>query len=751
MRNIAHRGLVLAVFVSALIVAGGAWAVPITFQVRMSEQIVLGNFDPEQDFVDLAGTFNEWGSLSLLPLSDADGDSIYEITLSGFAADDYIEYKFRLNGHWGGTEEFPGVGFNRVYTVQPTDNLILVWYNDLAPGSGHTGVGELHWWNDAVFYEILVRSFQDSDGDGIGDFPGLTAKLDYLNDGDPATDTDLGITGIWLMPINDSPSYHGYDATDYEAINPNYGTMADFEAFLAAAHARGIKVIIDYVMNHCSNQHPWFLAAEQNDPTYRDYFRWSNNDPGETGPWGQPVWHWNASGWYYGLFYSGMPDLNYDTPAVKDAMFNSASFWLDTVGVDGFRLDAVLYVDEDANQLQNTPETLQFWQDFNTHVKAVNPAVLSVGEAWTGSNTVVQYVSDDRLDLCFEFDLSYAMVGAAIEADPGYLGSKATQVYDLYPYLQYATFLTNHDQDRSFTVLGEDLGKAKVAAGIYLTMPGVPFVYYGEELGMTGSGAHEFIRSPMQWTDGFAAGFSTSTPWQPVNSNFLQYNVQDEELDPASLLNWYKQLIKVRNQTPALRHGMYATLNSSAASVMAYVRDDEQQVVLCVANTSSFGESNVTLSGSASSLVPGDYTVVNLLEPADTFAVTISAAYEISSLNLAGHQVAIYEFFTASAVGDGGGELPRTGLRLEQNRPNPFNPSTTIRYTLPVEAQVRLGIYDVAGREVAVLMNEHQSAGAQEMRWNGEDEAGRAVSAGVYFVRLDAGRDMRFAKITLVK
>jgi alpha-amylase len=446
-----------------------------------------------------------------------------------------------------------------------------------------------------------------------------------------------------------------------------------------------------------------------------------------------------------------MPDLNYDTPAVKDAMFNSASFWLDTVGVDGFRLDAVLYVDEDTGQLQNTPETLQFWQDFNLHVKADNPDVLSVGEAWTGSNTVVQYVIDNRLDLCFEFDLSYAMVGAANNADPGYLGSKARQVYDLYPYLQYATFLTNHDQERSFTVLGEDLGKAKVAAGLYLTMPGVPFVYYGEEIGMTGRKPDELLRSPMQWTDGFAAGFSTSTPWQPVNTNFQQYNVQDEELDNASLLNWYKRLIKVRNQTPALRHGMYATLNSSAQPVVAYVRDDEQQVVLCVANTSSLGESNVTLSGSASSLVPGDYTVVNLLDPADTFAVTVSAAYEITNLDLAGYQVAIYEFFTASAVGDGAGELPRTGLRLEQNHPNPFNPSTTIRYTLPVAAQVRLGIYDVAGREVAVLKNEQQGAGAQQVRWNGADEAGQAVSAGVYFVRLDAGRETRFAKITLVK
>ena len=211
-----------------------------------------------------------------------------------------------------------------------------------------------------------------------------------------------------------------------------------------------------------------------------------------------------------------------------------------TVGVDGFRLDAVLYIHEVGDQLQNTPETLQFWQDYSLHVKSVNPDVLSVGEAWTGSNTVVQYVIDDRLDFCFEFDLSYAMVGAADGGDADYLRIKSDQVYNLYPYLQYAPFLTNHDQDRSFTIFGEDQAKAKVAAGIYLAMPGVPFMYYGEEIGMVGSGAHENIRTPMQWTAGTQAGFTTGTPWQAVNANYTQYNVAVEEADAGSLLNWYK-------------------------------------------------------------------------------------------------------------------------------------------------------------------------------------------------------------------
>ncbi|MBU0742037.1 T9SS type A sorting domain-containing protein [bacterium] len=745
------RRLILAALVTTLVVATAAQAVPITFKVRMALQVQLGNFDPAQDFVDIAGTFNGWGSDPLTPLADADGDSIYEVTLDGFTPSEFIEFKFRYNGQWDGTEEFPGYGSNRVYTVLESDNLIDVWYNDFAPGDGQVEIGELHWWNDAVFYEILVRSFHDSDGDGIGDLPGLTQKLDYLNDGDPATDDDLGVTGLWLMPINDSPSYHGYDAIDYRAINPDYGTMADFEAFLAAAHARGIKVIIDYVMNHCSDQHPWFVASRQNDPAYRDFFRWSPSDPGETGPWGQNVWHWNSSGWYYGLFWSGMPDLNYDAPAVKDAMFETATYWLDTIGVDGFRLDAVLYIDEDPGRLQSTQGTLQFWQEYNAHVKSVEPDVLSVGEAWTASTTVIQYVIDDRLDLCFEFDLSYATLGAVNDADAGNLKGKASQVYSLYPYLQYATFLTNHDQDRSLNVLGHDLGKAKAAAGLYLTLPGVPFVYYGEEIGMVGSDAHEYIRSPMQWTDGPDSGFTTGTPWQAINGNYEQYNVLVEESDSGSLLNWYKQLIRVRNQSSALRHGTYQPLTSSASPVLAFVRSDELQTVLCLANTSDIAQGGVTLTGTETSLVPGDHEIVDLLDPADTRTITITPGFEISNLSLAGHEVRAYEFEIVTGADPGLGDLPETGLRLDQNHPNPFNPSTTIRYALPARSHIRIGVYDVTGREVAVLQDGVQGEGGQEVHWDGADRKGQALGAGMYFVRLEAGDEIRFTKMMMVR
>ncbi|HSG28523.1 MAG TPA: alpha-amylase family glycosyl hydrolase, partial [Candidatus Krumholzibacterium sp.] len=643
--------LTLVMTVMAATAALPVSAVPVTFQVRMGYQIELGSFDPGSDFVDVAGSFNGWGSDPLTPLTDTDGDSIYEITIDGFDESDYIEFKFRINGQWDGTEEFPGVGNNRSYTVLASGNGILVWYNDLEPGGG--GIGDLHWWNDSVFYEIFVRSFFDSDGDGIGDFQGLTQKLDYLNDGDPETTGDLGITGIWLMPIHDSPTYHGYDAVDYYSINPDYGTMADFEAFLAAAHARGIRVIMDFVMNHCSNQHPWFTASEQGDPQYRDYFRWEQSDPGQTGPWGQDVWHWNPSGWYYGLFWSGMPDLNYGTQAVRDEMFATATYWLDTVGVDGFRLDAVLYVLEEGDQLQNTDSTLQFWADFNAHVKSVKADAFSVGEAWTATSIVLQYVTRDRLDFCFEFDLSYAIMGAVNDGDAGWVSTKAGQVYSLYPYLQFGTFLTNHDQDRALSVLGYDEDKARAAAGIYLTMPGIPFVYYGEEIGMTGSGAHENIRTPMQWTDGSDAGFTTGTPWEPVNSNYEQYNVTVEDQDAGSLLSWYRKMIGVRNAAEALRRGTHVSLASSVSPVLAYLREYGQEKVLCIVNTASNPLGSITLTGSSSSLVPGDQRLENLLVAGDTLDITVDPEYGISGIDLAGYEVAVYRFVTGTVTGTG--------------------------------------------------------------------------------------------------
>ncbi|MBN1884784.1 MAG: T9SS type A sorting domain-containing protein [Candidatus Krumholzibacteriota bacterium] len=749
MKHRTGRALAVLAVAAAIMAPIDLSAVPVTFQVRMSYQAELGRFDPESDFVDVAGSFNGWGTDPLTPLHDADGDTVYAVTLDGFSPDEQIEFKFRIDGQWDGTEEFPGVGNNRSYTVLESGNIVDVWYDDLEPGANS---GELYWWNDRVFYEIFVRSFSDDDGDGIGDFTGLTRKLDYLNDGDPATTDDLGITGIWLMPIHDSPSYHGYDAVDYRSIHPDYGTMADFQTFLDAAHARGIKVIIDFVMNHCSNAHPWFQASAAGDPSYRDWFRWSQNDPGQTGPWGQQVWHWNASGWFYGLFWSGMPDLDYETQAVKDEMFDTAAWWLDSVGVDGFRLDAVLYIREEGDQLQNTPATFAFWEDYTAHVKAVAPGVLSVGEAWTSTSTVLQYVTNDRLDFCFEFDLAYAILGAAAGGDAEWLESKAGQVYDLYPFLQYGTFLTNHDQDRVMNALGFDEGKARLAAGIYLTQPGIPFVYYGEEIGMVGSGAHEYIRTPMQWTDGANAGFTSGTPWQAVNGNYEQYNVQTEEQDPGSLLEWYKLLIGARNGSAALRRGAYWPLAASASPVLAFVRTYAGETVLCMANTADHALASITLTGSAATLEPGEMRLANLLVSGDTLDVAVGSAYEIAGISLDAYEVAVYRFAgEVTGVETGGGLPPCAGPRLGRNYPNPFNPSTTITFELPRDARVDLSIYDVRGGHVRTVAGGLLAAGHREARWDGRDEAGNAVNSGVYFCRLTACDRTLTRKLVLLR
>lgn len=731
---------------SVLLAAASAGAVAVEFNVRMGHQIQRGNFAPSSDFVDLAGSFNGWGDQVLLPLDDSDGDTVYSITLDQFTEGQVFEYKFRMNGVWDGTEEFPGVGGNRIYTVQPGANVIDVWYDDRAPDLGE---GELSWWNDRVFYEIFVRSFYDSDGDGIGDFRGLTQKLDYLNDGDPETTDDLGITGIWLMPIHDSPSYHGYDVTDYESIHPDFGTMQDFRDFLAAAQARGIKVIIDYVMNHASSQHPWFVASRNGDPQYRDWFRWSPTILDESGPWGQTVWHSHGPDYYYGVFWSGMPDINYDSAAAKQAIFDAATFWLDDVGVDGFRLDAVLYIDEDPGKLSTTQGTLDFWQEYNAHVKAVAPDMVSVAEAWTSSSTVNRYVTQDRLDLAFEFDLAGTILGAVNFEDAYWLSERARETYDLYRYLQYATFLTNHDQNRLMDQVGYDVGRVKAAAGLLLTLPGVPFLYYGEEIGMQGTKPDPDIRRPMQWTGGSNAGFTTGSPWRPVGPGASTFNVDALQQDPDSMWSWYRDLIAVRHESAALRRGSLSVLAASEPPVIGFVRESGNETVLVVANTASSARS-FTLSGDSAALPPGEMKLRNLLDAADMPTLTVDGSSTTSTMALDAHEVAVYR-----VLGDPTGiddpidvEIPsRSSIELRPNAPNPFDGSTTISYALARASEVRLSVYDLAGREVAILFEGQQAAGAHQATWNGADGRGQPVAAGVYFLRLATVDEIAVRKI----
>ncbi len=458
------------------------------------------------------------------------------------------------------------------------------------------------WWNDTVFYEIFVRSYADSGsesgGDGIGDLNGLISKLDYLK--------NLGITGMWLMPIQPSPSYHGYDVTDYYGVNPQYGTTDDFKRLMSEAHARGIRVIIDFVLNHTSDQHPWFEAARDPQSPFRDWYVWSKTDPGQAG------WHVAASGFYYGYFTENMPDLNYRTPEVTEKMTDVARFWLQDMGVDGFRLDAAKYLIEDGTSVQNTDATHQWYKNFRPAYKALNPQALTIGEVWDLTSTASEYAQGDQLDLTFDFDLAKAFILAARTGRAAEAVNALNVSLANFKPLQFGTFLTNHDQNRVMSQIGANLDKAKVGALLYLTAPGVPFVYYGEEIAMSGKKPDEDIRTPMQWSNEANGGFTTGRPWRAVNADYTERNVSAQIDNPDSMLALYRNLIRLRNQHAALRVGDFTAINASHASVFASLRVSKAEAVLIIINLGKDPVKDLTLNLDKSPLAAGDYRAVPL-------------------------------------------------------------------------------------------------------------------------------------------
>ena len=578
------------------------------------------------DFQAASGLLNDWDPAAIR-MEDANGDGIYS-TLVTVPPGEY-QYLF-VNG--SEVENPPSD-----CTIEGDNALAVRTFSANAGGSSplvrcfnsctlcdpdFSLDFPTHWWNDAVFYEIFVRSFYDSDGDGIGDFKGIIEKLDYLNDGDPETDTDLGITGIWLMPMMESPSYHGYDVTDYYATEPDYGTMQDFEDLLAAAHERGIKIIIDFVMNHTSSQHPWFQQSANSLGGYRDWYIWSPSNPNFVGPWGQQVWHPQNGDYFYGLFWGGMPALNYSHPPVKEAIFDNASFWLDK-GVAGFRLDAIKYLDEDGVILENTPEPFQLLEDFNALYKSADADAVTVGEVWSNTASILPYVGNDRLDLCFDFDLAYSIIGGLNGGNAGPIRQQLAVIQQGYPKLQYSTILTNHDIDRIYSQFQTDDNRMKQAAFLYLTLPGVPFIYYGEEVGMLGVGAHENIRRPMQWSGAANSGFTTSTPWISLGSNYTSHNVEDMNEEEGSLLNIYRELVHLRNKEEALRTGYLLDVDANADAVLSYARVLDDEALLMVANMGA-GSHQPVFSWQVSSLLPGEYEVEEIRSNLELGTITIN-------------------------------------------------------------------------------------------------------------------------------
>lgn len=453
-----------------------------------------------------------------------------------------------------------------------------------------------HWASGAVFYQIFVRSFADSDGDGVGDFQGLIDRLDYLNDGDPSTDADLGVDALWLMPITESGSYHGYDTVDYDLVESDYGTEEDFDRLVEQAHRRGLQVVIDLVLNHCSWQHPWFYFANlSTDEPYHDWFVWREDDPGWTQPW-SPALTWHRSPilglYYYGLFHGGMPDLNYENPEVRREMTAMSLRWLDR-GVDGFRLDASRHMIEAGEEAKaaGSPETYDWWREFSIAMRDKHPNVLLLGENWTSIDEIAPYYGDEpheQLHMNFNFDLAAALIKGVASADPVPIQYALCEVATWYPdHALDATFLTNHDMIRVLTQLRDDREKARLAASLLLTLPGVPFIYYGEEIGMRNGPGDEDPekRTPMQWTaDG---GFTAGDPWMVNRKADPTINVEDQRKDPNSLLNHYRRLIHLRHAHPALARGAYRPLavkGDGSGHVLAFTRQYGDERVLVIAN-----------------------------------------------------------------------------------------------------------------------------------------------------------------------
>ena len=472
----------------------------------------------------------------------------------------------------------------------------------------YAGTDGFRWWNDTVFYEIFVRSFRDSDGDGIGDFNGVIEKLDYLE--------GLGIRGIWLMPINPSPSYHGYDVTDYYAVNPDYGTMEDFKRLLEEAHKRDIKIIIDFVMNHSSSKHPWFQQALTPGSQYKDWYVWSETDPGTPGPWGAKAWYRAGNGlYYYAIFWDQMPDLNYENPAVREEMKKVTSFWLEEVGIDGFRLDAVRYVVE-GDQLADSKANHAFLEEWGQYYRSLNPQAFTVGEVWTGNVTVKRYVNTNtQLDSAFNFDLSTAILKSVKDGNNTTAWFTIQSTVRDFPEQDNANFITNHDMPRAMTEfrIGDALGKSKAAAGILLTAPGIPFMYYGEEIGMVGTKPDELIRTPMQWDSSPGAGFTTSMPWQAVNPDYSEVNVAGQMGIEGSLLEHYRALIQLRNEHAALRVGQTYVPNSSSSRLVTYLRAVNDEILLIVINISDRSVSDYDLDLAIGPL-SGSYEAKSLLD-----------------------------------------------------------------------------------------------------------------------------------------
>jgi maltose alpha-D-glucosyltransferase/alpha-amylase len=489
---------------------------------------------------------------------------------------------------------------------------------------------DMLWYKDAIFYEVHVRAFCDGDADGRGDLRGLISKLDYLK--------DLGVDCLWLLPIYPSPlKDDGYDISDYYNIAPAYGTVEDFRTLLDQAHARGLHVIMDLVLNHTSDQHPWFQAAraDRNSP-YRDYYVWSDTNQKYSGAriifldTEKSNWTWDetAGQYFWHRFYSCQPDLNYDNPAVRAEMINVMRFWL-KMGIDGFRADAVPYLFErEGTNCENLPETHAYLKEIRRTLEQEFPGRILLAEANQWPEDTRAYFGDgDEFHMGFNFPVMPRIYMALRQADRTPLVWILGRTPPIPNNCQWCTFLRNHDEltlemvteeerewmwheyapeprmrlnlgirRRLAPLLDNDRRKIELANSLLFTLPGSSILYYGDEIGMGDNiwlPDRNGVRTPMQWTSAVNAGFSAAAPkslYLPVIDNSVygpgHVNVADERAHPDSLLNSLRHMIAVRKQHPAFGRGSFTWVECESLAVAAYLRQYQDERVLVVNNLS---------------------------------------------------------------------------------------------------------------------------------------------------------------------
>ncbi|MBI2871443.1 MAG: maltose alpha-D-glucosyltransferase [Candidatus Omnitrophica bacterium] len=489
------------------------------------------------------------------------------------------------------------------------------------------------WYQDAIIYELHVRAFQDSDGDGIGDFVGLTRKLDYLQ--------DLGVTALWLLPFYPSPlKDDGYDIADYTDVHPAYGSLRDFNVFLREAHRRGLRVITELVLNHTSNEHPWFKRARREKPSspYRQFYVWSESPEKyrdarvifkdfETSNW---AWDPIAKAYYWHRFYSHQPDLNYENPLVVKAVKRVLDFWLG-LGVDGLRLDAVPYLfEKEGTNCENLPETHDFLKALRRHVDARFKNRMFLGEANQWPEDAAKYFgSGDECQIAFHFPLMPRLFMALRKESRQPIVDILEQTPEISKVSQWAIFLRNHDEltlemvtdeerdymYRAFAqeqemrinlgirrrlapLLGFHRRTIELLNGLLLSLPGTPVIYYGDEIGMGDNvylGDRNGVRTPMQWSADQNAGFSHANPqrlYLPIiidpASHYEAVNVETQEKNPHSLLRWMKRILAIRARHTVFGRGSFKLLIPQNPKVLAFVRAHEGEIILVVANLSRF-------------------------------------------------------------------------------------------------------------------------------------------------------------------